>query len=114
MTERLQDNWATEARLLGAVLYRNGRWHEALRQYKEAAKLGRLRAWDWLFLAMTHHRLGHGEEARECLDKAKRWIAEANQHRIGWSTAWGWWGERIEVEELTREAETLVNSKTDR
>jgi hypothetical protein len=32
-----------------------------------------------LFLAMIHGRLGHAEEARRMLEKADRWIAEADQ-----------------------------------
>ena len=32
---------------------------------------------DWLFLAMAHHRLGHAEEARSWLDRSVRWIGQA-------------------------------------
>src|SRR5262249_12384105 len=58
---------------LGAVLYRAGRYEEPVKRLKESvakspAKKGS--AWDWLFLAMAHQKLGHMEEATNCLTKA--------------------------------------------
>ncbi len=53
------------------------------------------RAWDWCFLAMTHHRLAHAQEARRCLAEAARWIDDANRADlddiVGNSPAWGDW-----------------------
>jgi hypothetical protein len=71
-------------------------------------------AWDWLFLAMSHHRLGRGEEARRYLTKARRWIVAAEADReeklaAGASrTSWHSWNERAEVRALRREAEALL------
>jgi hypothetical protein len=31
----------------------------------------------WFFLALTHHRLGHTDEARRQLEQATKWIQEA-------------------------------------
>jgi tetratricopeptide (TPR) repeat protein len=62
---------------LGAVLYRSGRFDEALAKLNEAE----LRhndpkhdgnsspAYTWYFLAMTHQRLGHEDEARKWYEK---------------------------------------------
>ncbi len=57
---------------LGAILYRTGRFKDAISRLREAIeKDGRDDlAQDWLFLAMAHHRLGDAKEARAALDKA--------------------------------------------
>jgi Flp pilus assembly protein TadD len=51
---------------LGATLYRAGRFGEAVRRLSEAVEAqGREGiVWDWLFLAMSHQRLGHADQAR--------------------------------------------------
>jgi tetratricopeptide (TPR) repeat protein len=119
---------------LGAVIYRAGRFEEAVGYLNDAMKalpeLGGplLRidpssyggvsagptpggdAWDWLFLAMAHHRLGHVAEARKWLDKAIPRIDQATQEqpedtpsgpRINWRT-------RLSYRVLRREAEGLI------
>jgi tetratricopeptide (TPR) repeat protein len=63
------------ANLLGAALYRAGRYDEAARQLTRASGMdpGPVRTnliYTWFFLAMTHHRLGHAPQARQWLDKA--------------------------------------------
>src|SRR5262249_49507654 len=95
-------------RVHGAALYRAGKWADALRRFEDSEKKYAQRAWDWLFLAMIHQRLGHSKEARAYLDRAKRWIDEANTRPPSWGAGWGWWGERIEVEALRREAAALL------
>jgi tetratricopeptide (TPR) repeat protein len=59
---------------LGALLYRAGRFEEAVERLMEAERLSTdPRAspiHGWFFLAMAHHRLGHAGEARRWLDKA--------------------------------------------
>jgi hypothetical protein len=95
-------------------LYRAGRYEDAVRRLDESSRLTTAVAWDWLFLAMSHHRLGHTAPARENLNKARRWIAAAESHRTkpgaaGASrTIWHSWNERAEVGSLFREAETLL------
>src|SRR5882724_6666643 len=54
-------------RILAAALSRAGAYAAAVACFDEAARHYRLRAEDWLFLAMAHHRRGHTEEARTCL-----------------------------------------------
>jgi Flp pilus assembly protein TadD len=53
----------------GAALYRAGRFDAAVGRLHKAS-LAPGRPWPvFLFLAMAHSRLGHGDEARECLFK---------------------------------------------
>jgi serine/threonine protein kinase/Flp pilus assembly protein TadD len=68
-----EDHWF--ANLLGAALYRAGRYDAAARQLTRASTLNpdpyrTNMIYTWFFLAMTHHRLGHALEARQWLDKA--------------------------------------------
>src|SRR5262249_52380894 len=58
--------------VLGAALYRNGRFAEAIELLREAMKdrspVGQvLNCYDQLFLAMAHHRLGHASQARDLM-----------------------------------------------
>jgi tetratricopeptide (TPR) repeat protein len=57
-------------RLLGAALYRAGRYPEAVPRLETNARPdGREGSpWVWSFLAMAHARLGHTAEVRRCLD----------------------------------------------
>jgi WD40 repeat protein len=103
-------------RIVGAALYRVNKPAEALEQFQRSAKDGFVpRAWDWLFLAMIHHRRENFKEATQCLDKAVRWIEEANQPAEKSKTekraVWGHWTEQQEVEALRQEAEALVSGK---
>ncbi len=119
---------------LGAATYRAGRFEEAFGHLNDAMKAlpepGSRRsevraptpggvssgliaggsAFDWLFLAMAHDRLGHADEGRKWLDKAVAWIDGALQDpplgalpesRIGWRT-------RLQYRVLRREAEALI------
>jgi tetratricopeptide (TPR) repeat protein len=95
-------------RYIGAALYRAGRWGEAVQRFEESARTFTPRAWDWLFLAMAHQRLGHTTKARECFAQAQRWVAEAEKLPAGAEAGWGWWGQRVAVEQLTREAKALL------
>jgi Flp pilus assembly protein TadD len=85
-------------RLLGAALYRTGEYEDAVARFNEAAKITAPRAWDHLFLAMAHHRLGQMEKARAYLERAVNQLVTS-----GYS-----WQERAESEALCREAEALL------
>jgi serine/threonine protein kinase/Flp pilus assembly protein TadD len=106
-------HWGTWVR--GAALYRAGSYQESVRCFETAAKTYRPRAWDWCFLAMAHHRLGHAEEARRCLTEAARWIDEANREKLDDPTstrpAWGGWYQAVVYPLLLREAEALLGAK---
>lgn len=103
-------------RVLGAALYRAGRYQDAVRRLEAASRLTTPVAWDWLFLAMSHQRLGHTAAARENFEKARSWIDAAEKDRgkpasAGASrTAWHSWNERAEVRALQREAEALLGA----
>ena len=60
----------------GALNYRAGRHADALghleRALAESKNLGHVGL--YAFLAMTHHRLGHAEDAAKYLDKAREWV----------------------------------------
>jgi serine/threonine protein kinase/WD40 repeat protein len=92
---------------LGAVLYRAGRFEEAVRQLDRAVQIqGGGTALDALFLAMAHHKLGHAEEARRWLrlGTAVEPIAMRNPGAIG-DRAWNF---TLELEILRREARTMI------
>jgi serine/threonine protein kinase/Flp pilus assembly protein TadD len=100
------------AYVFGAALYRAGKYDEAVRCFETAAKTYRPRAWNWCFLAMAHHRLGHAGQARRCLAQATQWIDQANHEELddltGNRTAWGDWHEQVYFPLLLREAEKLL------
>jgi tetratricopeptide (TPR) repeat protein len=86
------------ARLLGAALYRTGKYEAAIERLDAGVRLVPPRAWDHLFRAMAHHRLGHAEKARDYLELAVGQIEKAGYP----------WTERVESEHLRREAEALM------
>ena len=60
---------------LGVARYRAGRWQGALEAREETVKLNRgTDRVEWFFLAMTHARLGHREQARSYYDRAVVWM----------------------------------------
>jgi tetratricopeptide (TPR) repeat protein len=85
-------------RVAGALFYRAGRHEDALKCLKSAiaADKGKGAIQDWLFLAMTHHRLGHADEAR-------KWLGQGLAHKDK-GTMW----EKVEVELLRDEAKSLL------
>jgi tetratricopeptide (TPR) repeat protein len=91
--------WRCDRRVVGAALYRTGKYAESVASFEEAAQDVSPRAWDWLFLAMAHHRLGHTTTAHECLAKGVEW---QRQNSVPWT-------ERMETECLRKEAEELLN-----
>jgi serine/threonine protein kinase/WD40 repeat protein/tetratricopeptide (TPR) repeat protein len=58
---------------LGVILYRAGRYQEAIGRFDERVKAGAAAGAqvDWVFLAMAHHRLGHRTEANRWLEKLR-------------------------------------------
>lgn len=76
----LPDNKAALLRTLGGVLYRAGRYEDALKRLDECVqmKLPSPYHTEWAFLAMTHHRLGHAKEAQAWLDKLQAEVDRSN------------------------------------
>jgi WD40 repeat protein/tRNA A-37 threonylcarbamoyl transferase component Bud32 len=88
---------------LGALLYRAGRYEEAVRRLDEAraARGGEGIVFDWVWLAMAHQRLGHGAEAR-------RWFGKV-VHELDQAPTRG--EPLLELQILCREAEALLREK---
>jgi hypothetical protein len=63
---------------LGVALYRAGNFSEAITTLGKSltAGKGRFDGLDLFFLAMAHHQLGHGQEAKSCFERAVHWLAE--------------------------------------
>jgi len=97
-------------RLAGAALYRAGRAAEAIEQFQKSQNVSRPRAWDWLFLAMIQSRLGHADDSRQTLARAREWIARANTQPTGvGSSQWnGTPTERPLIALLLAEAEAVI------
>ncbi len=62
---------------LGVALYRAGQFDEAVTTLQKSLQAGKgqFDAFDLLFLAMAHHRLGHRAEAKRSFDRAVRWVS---------------------------------------
>ena len=72
---------------LGAVLYRAGRWQEAVRHLDKAAARQSLPVSAWLLLALAHQHLGHAGQARQWLDRAAAHLDRPGkvQRSPGWN-----------------------------
>jgi tetratricopeptide (TPR) repeat protein len=98
---------------LGALLYRAGRYKEALQTLREAVALKKTGsdAYDGFFLAMTQHRLGARVEARRTLAAAITWLdRRLKSQPSGSGQGQLEWYDRLELEILRREVQALVNS----
>lgn len=69
------DEKASYINTLGALLYRMGRDQEAIDRLTEAEKMSPS-VFNWAFLAMAHHRLGHQKEAAEWMGRLKKRVQE--------------------------------------
>jgi tetratricopeptide (TPR) repeat protein len=100
-------------RIRGAMNYRAGKYKEAISDFERSAPVFPRRAWDWLFMAMAHYKLGHTEEAKHSLKNAEAWIERAERIGPGGSrNPWFGWYEPLEVEQLLKEARALVRCRS--
>jgi tetratricopeptide (TPR) repeat protein len=96
------NNWGT----LGTAHYRAGDWQAAVAALDRSLALKP--GWDadaWLFLAMTHRKLGRDDEARRAYDRAIQWL-EGHRELLA--------KDRAQAEELRRfqaEAEEVLGLK---
>ncbi len=86
---------------LGAALYRARRFEDAIRQLKEGieARKEAEQPFDWIFLAMANHRLGHHDEARRWLDRLRN-----RQPRTDLNPFW----EELAIRLLRSEADAVI------
>jgi tetratricopeptide (TPR) repeat protein len=97
--------------VLGLAQYRAGQFDQALQSFTKA----NVNAWryselNWFGLALVHHRLGHPDEARQCLDKGIQWLQREgppNPQRPARLPPQDW----IEAQLLRREAEEMLKIK---
>ena len=101
---------------LGAILYRAGRFEEALKRLTEADRLVEEPdstsrsppAYTWFFLAMAHQRLGDSKEAKQWLGKAAGWTDEVLAEHESSTGAKLVWSRRLTLRLLRKEAEELL------
>jgi tetratricopeptide (TPR) repeat protein len=97
---------------LGAILYRSGHFAEALAQLTAALNAPEDKhttvTYSHFFLAMTHHRLGHHDEARRWFNQA----AQATKKMLAEDKTEGGepvpWNRRLTLEVLHAEAQALL------
>jgi hypothetical protein len=65
-----------ELHTLGVALYRAGNYTDAIATLEQrlAVGNGKFDCFDLFPLAMAHQRIGHHESARDCFDRAMRWL----------------------------------------
>ncbi len=88
---------------LGAVLYRNGKYKEAIQMLNKAIAADPDESkpvWDAVFLAMCHHDLGEGDKAQQRLGEAIEWSEEVASRLL--------WKEKIELHSLIKEARSMI------
>jgi len=105
---------------LGALLYRAGRYPEAVRQLTEPYRPGQpgdtnartiTPAWGAYFLALAHGRLSHTNEAFECFQRASSLDPFAGGTRGPAAAAVPWLG-RLTLQLLRAEADSVLNART--
>jgi tetratricopeptide (TPR) repeat protein len=84
---------------LGAAYYRAGNWKQSIKALQKSMEHRRGGdSFDWLFLAMSHWRLGEKDEARKWFDRAVQWME--NHHP-----------KNEEIRRFRQEAEELLGIK---
>jgi serine/threonine protein kinase/WD40 repeat protein/tetratricopeptide (TPR) repeat protein len=93
---------------LGAALYRADKYQEAITVLTENKDVHG--AYDWLFLAMAHHRLGQKRRAEKYLNESLDWIdLYADDSQKGpFFTRGAAWNRRQQLGLLSEEAEKLI------
>jgi WD40 repeat protein len=107
--------WPHDAEMrktLGAALVRAGRPRQAISDLEESVRLNGHggNAFDWLFLALAHHRLGDPKRATAALAAARDWIAHGDARAKPDPYLWSplRWYTKLELELLLREAERKI------
>jgi serine/threonine protein kinase/tetratricopeptide (TPR) repeat protein len=101
----------------GSVLYRAGKWQEALDSLRQAQAKGKYAGFDPHqcdpLIAMAQYRLGQREEARRTLAEHRRWVAEESARRPGTllPAVFDRWCDSLALDNHRREAEILIEGK---
>ena len=66
---------------LGMAHYYAGNWQDAIAALETALSFDPERAYNWFYLAMSHEKLGHKQEACRWLDKAREWMDQKGSGR---------------------------------
>jgi WD40 repeat protein/serine/threonine protein kinase len=106
-----RSNNAALLNTMGTAYYRAGALDEAATALEAAVQSaqGEGTAWDWLFLAMTQHRRGHIEDARQWYDRALEWIRrETGPKTRGALGERLTWEQRLELRLLQDEVEQML------
>jgi serine/threonine protein kinase/WD40 repeat protein len=92
---------------LGVALYRTGAFKEAMPVLEKSLEMGKgtTDAFDLFFLAMCHQRLGEAGKAKDCYDRALKWL-EVQRAKL--SAAWA-----AELTEFQAEARGLLSLPED-
>jgi tetratricopeptide (TPR) repeat protein len=103
------EDTAGNPRIRAAMNYRAGLYDATIADLNRSVIVYPRRAWDWLFLAMAHYRVGQADQAKADLREAVKWVEQANEtDTTGPASRWMSWYERVEVEQLLREATALI------
>jgi serine/threonine protein kinase/WD40 repeat protein/Tfp pilus assembly protein PilF len=82
----LEPQTALYLNTLGVALYRNSEYAEAIPVLEKslAASHGDSDGFDLFFLAMCHHGLGKTDKAKECFERASKWMNEKRDIPSHW------------------------------
>ena len=94
---------------LGCALFRAGRFEDAAKRLAAVKPSTVPPAYTWYLLAMTHHRLGHADEAKQWLAKARTWTEQEAEGKLDGPAPLSW-DHRLTLGILRREAEKLIGA----
>jgi uncharacterized protein HemY len=99
----------------GAILFRAGKYAQAVARLKAACKEHPRGGgpFDYLLLALAHHHLKHADEARACLKEGLRLTELAREGKLDDPTLPMplFWIQRLELQILRRDAERVSNTR---